>query len=126
MFGVIWSPHKPLSAPSRIKRAKLPFYHFSTYFLSRNGLGGNQLRANSLILHCQTAPSGRSKELLRTHASLDFIGPLRLTVAKQTSAWMSLGQWRRSARLAKVSRPSPVPDLRHVFQVLPNIVVMFV
>jgi len=23
MFGVIWSPHKPLSAPSRIKRAKL-------------------------------------------------------------------------------------------------------
>jgi hypothetical protein len=22
MFGVIWSPHKPLSAPSRIKRAR--------------------------------------------------------------------------------------------------------
>jgi len=49
-----------------------------------------------------------------------------LAVAEQTCARMSLSQWRRSARLAEIGCPVPVPDLRHVFQVLSNVVVMFV
>ncbi len=49
-----------------------------------------------------------------------------LAIAEDASARMSLGQPRRSARLAKISRPVPVPDLRHVFQVLSNVVVVFV
>ncbi len=51
---------------------------------------------------------------------------LQLAITEQTCAGMSLGQWRRSAPLAEVGCPSPVSDLGHVFQVLPNVVVVFV
>jgi hypothetical protein len=61
-------------------------------------------------------------------ASVITTCPLRLNlaVAEQACAGMSLGQWRRRARLAEVGCPVPVPDLRHVFEVLPNVVVVFV
>ena len=51
---------------------------------------------------------------------------LHLAITEQTCAGMSLGQWRRSARLAEVGCPLPVSDLRHVFQVLSNVVVVLV
>jgi len=39
---------------------------------------------------------------------------------------MTLGQRRRSGWLAEIRRPLPVPDLGHIFQMLSNVVVVFV
>jgi hypothetical protein len=49
-----------------------------------------------------------------------------LAISKQVGARMSLRQWRRNAELAEISRPAPVPDLRHIFEMLPNVVVVLV
>ena len=49
-----------------------------------------------------------------------------LAIGEYASARMPFSQRRRSAQLAEIGCPSPVPDLRHIFQVLSNVVVMFV
>src|SRR5664280_2203691 len=84
-------------------------------------------RTISSLSVVQMVPSRCSKE----PPALSFNSPLHqsvsyLAIAEHAPARMSLGQWRRSARLVEISRPSPVPDLRHIFQVLSNIVVVLV
>lgn len=45
-------------------------------------------------------------------------------IGEQRCTRMSLGERRRLARLGEVARPTPVPDLRHVLQVLSNVEIM--
>jgi hypothetical protein len=51
---------------------------------------------------------------------------LHLAIAEHASARMSFGQWRGSGWLAEISCPLPVPDLRHIFEMLSDVVVVFV
>ena len=49
-----------------------------------------------------------------------------LAIGEDSLARMPLRQRRRGSWIAEILGPLPVPDLRHILQVLANIVVMFI
>ena len=51
---------------------------------------------------------------------------IALAIAEHIRVRMALGQRWRSARFAEVGGPMPVPDIRHIFQMLANVAVVFV
>jgi len=48
----------------------------------------------------------------------------RLTVCEHCLLWMSLGKRSWGGGITEVLRPLPVPDLRHILQMLTDIVVV--
>src|SRR5580692_9615775 len=50
----------------------------------------------------------------------------RLAVGEECLAGVSFGHWSRGKRFAEVRRPLPVSNLRHIFQVMTDVVVMFI
>ena len=60
------------------------------------------------------------------HGSAFFPTPLLYESVNSCAARLPLRQRRRSRRLAEILRPTPIPNLRHVLKMLPDVRVMLV
>src|ERR1035441_3275079 len=67
---------------------------------------------------------GRYRKLCAITASASISNGCRLTVGEHGFLRMTLGKRSRAGSIAKVLSPLPVSDLRHIFEVYADIVVV--